>query len=115
MAIIMRTASFSHLSGPENGTVYHRSNVGLLASSKTYRRKLLMKPQNSSFSKCLNAFRTMTWTEEMIDFWLYWIHNNPVKNRAGEKRYLTFYQAFLSINIPRVSNDLPVVYVPYGY
>jgi len=68
--------------------------------------------QQTAFTTCKDSWNAHAWTEDETSEWQMFASMNPIKNRLGETCYLFPYIAFLKVNIPRVMNSDPIVYVP---
>lgn len=54
--------------------------------------------------------RYMTGEGEQI--WWVWCANHPIVNKKGEELFLTPFQAFLHVNVPRHNDGLPILIIP---
>ena len=113
MVVIKLSGMLSTCTGKLSGNVYRRSRTGSTMSNYFYRNRHPKNPQNIAFIRVRNVFVCMNWTQCMIDFWFIYIRQNPVKNRNGEIRYLTIFQMFLKVNIPRLLVGQDIVYCPF--
>jgi len=72
----------------------------------------MKRPQRKAFAITKNAWTRHAWTDEEQNLWAVYSKNRPIYNRKRETVFMTNYNAFLSVNIPRALIDLPMLYTP---
>jgi len=104
-------ATLTEINGKKGGEIYRHDNCG--QHIQKYPR-LVKKWGSPSQTKIQNAFSQLWfhWWKKYTNEYqhqMWWIYSRlrPQKNKKGEPTYLTGFNMFVKINLPRLIKDLP--------
>lgn len=118
MAIIKTSAGAQHLSGKFQGVVFaqHRCSyqINNLPAPGTREPSDAQIAARNYFKQCMFAagkFYTLEWSV----LWQIYANAMPRDNRKGDLYYISWLQAFVSVNMPRIRNGLEPLEDPPVY
>lgn len=114
MALIRTSQILHSVSGRVSGMTATRDRSGLhfRSSVKSVKQKSSMQQKRrNAFRGCL-AYHKKYITTSHVETWLRYAYRLHSTNRLGEKVAITWWNAFLHINIIRLYNDLPILEYP---
>ena len=75
-------------------------------------RTFLQRQQNRIYRQVTRAWVRHKWTLHEVLLWQSYSQQHPRIGRKGNTYHLPPYQMFLSVNIIRVAQSLPIIYEP---
>lgn len=114
MALIRTSQILNSVSGRVSGMTAARDRSGLhlrTSINRVRRKSTLQHKRRNAFRGCL-SFREENITTIHVEAWLRYAQRLASTNALGEKITLTWWNAFLHINIIRIYNDLPILEYP---
>ncbi len=113
MALIRTTAFISSISGKVAGSVFQKSNAGIILRNNTTPVNRNTNRQNKTRSKTFKILQEwVKLTDIQRSTWLSYTQYNPVLQKRSKDLFITGQQAFIKFNSYRLEYDLSILPTP---
>jgi len=115
MAMTKLSPGITEITGTTGGTVYRRDRCG--QHTQSTQRRIKRQPSAEQKKRRRAWITCQSWIQKNLTAaimmkWSNYANLHPKNNKLGETIRLTWWQAFLSINLIRVYNGLEVLPEP---
>ena len=113
--VVLDHTVISDINGKFGGGYFKRAGCGLHYQQNPRKRGKgteYQQFQNSAFARACQKWGISQWGGTEIDrySWVEYCNFHPIKNKKGETCRMSEYSAFLSVNVPRIIENQPIIW-----